>query len=54
MGPPDTWFFDDTIADRFDAVMNPSDIERRIAIVFDALLGFRDANRAIAARLRTR
>ena len=39
MGPPDTRFFDDTIADRFDAVMNPSDLERRIAIAFDALLG---------------
>ena len=39
MGPPDKRFFYDMIADRFGVVMNPYDLDRRIEIVFDELLG---------------
>ena len=35
-------FFYDSIATRFDAVMNPYDLQRRLEIVFDGLLGRED------------
>ena len=35
-------YFYDTIAARFDAVMNPYDLNRRLEIVFDELLGGED------------